>query len=225
MRIVINCLENVIEYNDDIVSVLEIENRNYFYKIVSDFIKISSGDRLDNINFFDIDLNEQSFGGKIGVVTDYFNFNFDSKKISQAIYKSIEATMLGEEKENLMKSYSKIKSTIEKILFKQDLPITIKQDFSVEDLIKMFKLCIENKKELLDNLFLLLDIEKSIGINKLIVFINLKDYLSREELIELYKYSLYIGLNILLIDSRAYGTTLKYEKKLIVDENLDEFVL
>ena len=44
-------------------------------------------------------------------------------------------------------------------------------------------------------------------------------------LIELYKYAIYNKIKILLIDSQSYGTTTSYENKLIVDSNLDEFML
>ena len=42
---------------------------------------------------------------------------------------------------------------------------------------------------------------------------------------ELYKYSIYNGIPLLLIDSQCYGGTLNNEKKLIIDENLDEFMI
>ena len=56
-------------------------------------------------------------------------------------------------------------------------------------------------------------------------FINLKQYLTNDELLELYKYSIYCQIPIVLIDSQTYGTSLKYEKKLIIDSELDEFML
>ena len=83
----------------------------------------------------------------------------------------------------------------------------------------------EEKDELLDNLLLLIDLENTLKFNNILVFVNLKQYLSKNELIEFYKYAIYSKIQILLIDSQAYGVTLEYEKKLIIDENLDEFVI
>lgn len=40
-----------------------------------------------------------------------------------------------------------------------------------------------------------------------------------------YKYAIYNNIKIVLIDSQSYGIKLEYENKLIIDENLDEFVL
>jgi len=69
------------------------------------------------------------------------------------------------------------------------------------------------------------DIENVFKIDVLLVFVNLKQYLSTNELAELYKYSLYNDVQILLIDSQSYGATIDNEKKLIIDSNLDEFLL
>ena len=71
----------------------------------------------------------------------------------------------------------------------------------------------------------MIDINSIFNINELLVFINLKQYLTNEELKEFYKYSLYNNVKIILIDSQSYGTANEYEKKLIIDNNLDEFLL
>ena len=78
---------------------------------------------------------------------------------------------------------------------------------------------------MLENLFCLIDLESMFNLDKLLVFVNLKLYLDKDELIELYKYSLYNNVNIILIDSVSYGVKLDYESKLIIDNNLDEINL
>ena len=89
----------------------------------------------------------------------------------------------------------------------------------------MLKINVEKKNNLLDNLLILIDINNIFKINELLIFVNLKQYLNKEELNELYKYSVYNNVKILLIDSQSYGTCNEYEKKLIIDSNLDEFLL
>ena len=95
----------------------------------------------------------------------------------------------------------------------------------MENLFKILKISINKKDSLIDNLFLIIDLENKFKLNKLLVFINLKQYLSKEELIEFYKYCIYNNVMIILVDSQTYGTTIKYEKKLIIDSNLDEYLL
>ena len=101
----------------------------------------------------------------------------------------------------------------------------ITEQFDISIITKMLKVKVNEKEDIMDNLLLLIDIEKELKLNKLLIFINLKQYLNKEELIEFYKYAIYNKLNIILIDSQSYGVTSKYEKKLIIDTNLDELML
>ena len=129
------------------------------------------------------------------------------------------------DKINLLKSYNKLIETFIKILNKSDLPLQILEDITVDNIIKNLKLTINSKNSLLDNLMLLIELEKTLKTNNLLIFVNLKQYLTNQELIELYKYSIYNKIKILIIDSQSYGGTLDYENKLIIDSNLDEFML
>ncbi len=125
----------------------------------------------------------------------------------------------------LQKEYLKIINKFKKIINNVDLPISLEEEINIESISKTLHLSIEEKDELLDNLLLLIDLENTLKFNNILVFVNLKQYLSKNELIEFYKYAIYSKIQILLIDSQAYGVTLEYEKKLIIDENLDEFVI
>ncbi len=125
----------------------------------------------------------------------------------------------------LQKEYLKIINKFKKIINNVDLPISLEEEINIESISKTLHLSIEEKDELLDNLLLLIDLENTLKFNNILVFVNLKQYLSKNELIEFYKYAIYNKIQILLIDSQAYGVTLEYEKKLIIDENLDEFVI
>ena len=106
-----------------------------------------------------------------------------------------------------------------------DLPLSLSEDVSIDDIIKLCKISINNSNDLLNNLFLLIDLEKVLKLNKLLFFINLKQFLTKAELVEFYKYAIYNGIRIVLVDSQSYGATISYEKKLIVDNELEEFVI
>ena len=95
----------------------------------------------------------------------------------------------------------------------------------LEGLIKLLNLEVVSQNDLLQNLLLLIDINKELKVFDIVVFVNLKQLLTKDELVELYKYAIYNNVFLLLIDSQAYGVPLEYERKNIIDENLDEFVL
>ena len=223
MKLSIKYIDNNIDFDNSYINCLEIENKNYFYKIVNDINSISNGNILEDVIFSDDEYKELNLSNKINMVFDYFNFDFNSKKIISIINKKINDNISVEDKENLSKLYNKIRKVYLPILNDMDLNIDINNDFDLDSMIKLLNVSIKPKDNLLDNLFLLVDIEKELSINKIIVFINLKQYLNNNELIELYKYLLYNNVVVLLIDSQSYGVCNEYEKKLIIDDELEEY--
>lgn len=223
MKLSIKYIDNNIDFDNSCINCLEIENKNYFYKVVNDINSISNGNILEDVIFSDDEYKELNLSNKINMVFDYFNFDFNSKKIISIINKKINDNISVEDKENLSKLYNKIRKIYLPILNDMDLNIDINNDFDLDSIIKLLNVSIKPKDNLLDNLFLLVDIEKELSINKIIVFINLKQYLNSNELIELYKYLLYNNVVVLLIDSQSYGVCNEYEKKVIIDDELEEY--
>lgn len=225
MKIKINYLENILEINEEKILSIEIENKSYFYRLVSNIYSIINSEVVEDITFYDQNNNELNISNKIKIFVNFFNFEFDSKKYTNDINKYIINEMDENDKTILLKSYNKLIENFLKILNKSDLPLQILEEITIDNIIKNLKLTINSKNTLLDNLLLLIELEKILKTNNLLVFINLKQYLTNQELIELYKYAIYNRIKILLIDSQSYGTTTLYENKLIVDSNLDEFML
>lgn len=225
MKIKVNYLENIIQLNDEKVLSIEIENKNYFYRLISNLYSIINSEIVEEITVYDNEDKELNISNKIKLFINFFNFEFDSKKYTNDINKYIINEMDENDKINLIKSYNKLIETFIKILNKSDLPLQILEDITVDNIIKNLKLTINSKNSLLDNLMLLIELEKTLKTNNLLIFVNLKQYLTNQELIELYKYAIYNKIRILMIDSQSYGGTLDYENKLIIDSNLDEFML
>lgn len=223
MRLSIKYIDNVIIFNNSSINCLEIENKSYFYKIVNDINNISVGNVIEDVIFTDDEYKELNLSNKINIIFDYFNFDFNSKKIISIINKKVNENISINDKDDLSKIYNKIRKIYLPILNDMDLNIDINNDFDLDLMIKLLNITIKSKDNLLDNLFLLIDIEKELNINKIIVFINLKQYLNKNELIELYKYLLYNNVVVLLIDSQSYGICNEYEKKIIIDEELEEY--
>lgn len=217
-------LENSIYVEDGFVNAIEIENKALFYRFVNQLNLTTNGEMFEELKLFDSNNNEVNLSNKLNVIIDYFNFDFNSKKCVNESTKMIKENIEEDEYQTIYKEYQKIYKILIKTLNKIDLSLSISDELDMDNLLKLLKININKKSTLIENLFLLIDINKVFD-KKIIVFVNLKQFLKKEELIELYKYSIYNGTNILLVDSQSYGTTLDYEKKLIIDENLEEFML
>ncbi len=225
MKLNIKYIDNDILLDNENIYSIEIESKKSFYRLVNDFILVSLGNNVDDISFIDEDFQEINMLNKISIVIDYFNINFDVKKYNSEINKIILKNIDEKMQQEFLTNYRRIYNSLKKILNDIDLPLIINNEFDLDSLLKVFKISINKNVNFLDNLFLLIDLEKLLNINKIIIFVNLKQYLDKNELEELYKYALYNNIKLLLIDSQSYGVCLKNEKKLIIDGNLDEFLL
>ena len=225
MKLEIKYLDNDIDIKENEVYALEVENKNYFYRIVRDLYNISNNNIVDDIYLSDDNNNEINYFNKFKIFIDFFNFNFDSKKITNDIIKYLNKNISIEVKDSILNQYNKIIKLYKKELNNIDIPLMIETETDSDNITKSLKLSIEVKQNLIENLLLLIDIENILGTKDILIFVNLKQYLTKNELEELYKYSIYNEVSILLIDSQCYGGTLNNEKKLIIDENLDEFMI
>lgn len=225
MKLEIKYLDNDIDIKENEVYALEVENKNYFYRIVRDLYNISNNNIVDDIYLSDDNNNEINYFNKFKIFIDFFDFNFDSKKITNDIIKYVNKNISIEVKDSILNQYNKIIKLYKKELNNIDIPLMIETETDSDNITKSLKISIEVKQNLIENLLLLIDIENILGTKDILIFVNLKQYLTKNELEELYKYSIYNEVSILLIDSQCYGGTLNNEKKLIIDENLDEFMI
>ena len=225
MNLKINYFDNQIRLNKENIQVIEIENKKTFYRLVNDLYSIKNNEKLNEIYFFDDNNQEINMYDKVELYINFFDLELNSKKNLNMLNKNIVNNINDQEKNEILNNFKKLYKSFNKILFNIDIPIILNNDITIEDIVKFFKISINKHNDLLDNLLLLIDLEKTLKINEILFFINLKQYLNKEELIELYKYSIYNEITIFLIDSQSYGIKLEYENKLIIDENLDEFVL
>ena len=224
MKIVVNFLNNQIDFDNNIFSI-EVENKVYLFRIIQEFNKINNGELSDVISVFDNKYNEINIKNKFDLYFDFFNLDINNKKIHSKIYEHIINNLSEEDNVKIINHYNKIMKIFNKELSNLNLDININEEILSDNIIKNIKIKVEQKDSLLDNILQLIDINTLFKLNEFSVFINLKQYLSKIELIELYKYAVYNGVNILLIDSYSYGPTLFNEKKLIIDNDLNEFMI
>lgn len=222
MKITVSYLENNIEINNENINVLEIENKKIFFRLINDLNQICNGNVIEEIKTF-IDDKEVSIINKVNVISDYFNIDFSRYMLS--INKLINENLKGSSDKSLLLLYKKLIQKYNSIISTVDLPIMVNNDATIESLTKLLKLKINYKNSIIENLFSIIELERSLKSSKFIVLVNLKQYLDDNELKELYKYSIYNNVNIILIDSQCYVCSHDFEKKLIVDNNLVEFVV
>lgn len=218
-------LDNSIEINEDKIFCIECENKSYFYRILKTLNFLAVGEIPEEIVIFDKDNNEINLSNKTKLIFDYINFNYENKKIQNKIYELIHNEIDEKDEIELKKSYTRITEIIQDKLYDYDIEFEINSGIDTSSIIKLFKYSVKSNSNILDNIFTMLNLESLFNFNFLTVFVNIKQYLNDDEIKELYKYALYNKLNILLIESSINKFKNEYEKKLIIDDSLNEIVI
>lgn len=226
MKLKINGFENEIDINNEQVNILEIKNAKCFSHILEIINDKVNGLECNEVFLLDDNEEELNISKEIYIVFDLFNIDYNSKKILNKIYEMISNNL----KNNQDFEFDRIMLTLRNYMIQEinELPFEfcMKSELDITDVLKLYNVKVDtiNYDNILEKVEFLIDIISNLKIASIIVIPNLKLYLTNEELVELYKYSLYNNTKLLLIERNNF-VKLKYEKILSIDNEFNEYVL
>lgn len=231
MRMKILSFENEINFSDDFVEVLQVENTRLFTGIVNSIYKMSIGieDNIPEKVVLEENNKILSFEKESLFVMDFMNFDFGQKKIQNALYHYVEDVynLEYERLEQFQTTISNLNLDMLDILIELPFEYECKENIAVVDYLKMTNLKIKQQGEesVLERLQMIIDSINYFHLAKMLILVNVKTFLDKEEQKELYKYSKYKKVNLLLLESGKEVAPIEYERILFVDNDFDEFLL
>lgn len=223
MKLKINGFNNEIIFNDENINILEIKDSKCFTHIIEILNEKINGIESNEIFLLDNNENELNMGKEMYMIFDLFNIDYNSKKIISKIYEIISENIKKNQDHEIENETIKLRNYIIQEINELPFEFVMKRELEISEILKLYNLKIDpiNYTSILERAELLIDIISTLQIAKILVLPNLKIYLSEDELVALYKYSLYNNVKLLLIE--RYNTKkLKYEKTMLIDETFDE---
>ena len=145
--------------------------------------------------------------------------DLNSKRILTRLYQEITEIVNEEFSEEKEAINAGIITFLDNLLLKLPYPLTFNLDMDLVALFKQYDIRMELENvSLLERLVNYIHIEQMLCGTKVIVFINIKDYLDNEQLQELYKTAFYHKIHLLLIESKKKDV-LSGEKYCIIDKD------
>ena len=186
------------QFVEGVPEILVLETEALFRDIAQQLWNQCSGEEGE---FILSDRKILKLDKKVSFIANPFELDFKNRKICSALYSKM--TEIGNEKV-LEKSVlnAGLINLIEMIASSVNYPgITLELDFAWADLFKLYDVKIEAPENFLLRLIEYMKVMASLcGIN-CFCFLNLKNYLSKEELLIFYKEASYNKINLLLIES------------------------
>ena len=223
--------ENDIDFSKNHINVLQIQNKKLFAKMVSSFNNMCKGLSVECDEV--ITLLEQDeivdFTKNVLFVVDFLNFDFNQRRIQTVLYQYIDKIIKLEPE--ILSNINNLQDSIhiEFMSIMEEFPFEIlcKKDSSILDILKMYGIRIKANvdEKIIEKLFKLVELVQCLDLAKLIILVNVKQYLDSDEIVEFYKYCVYNNVKLLVLERGLEVSPLERERILFVDENFDEFFI
>lgn len=225
MKLKINGFENELKFDDEHINILTIKETKCFAHVIEVLNEKTLGIENNEILLLNEENDEIKFSNCL-IIFDLFNIDYNSKKILNKLYDIIANRVDNKQDLEMQNLMLKLRNKIIEEVNELPFEFTMKDELDVTDILKLYslKIDIDNYESILERIEFLIDLVSTLKISDLIIIPNLKLYLSDKELVELYKYSLYNNVRLLLIE-RENGKKLKYEKEMIIDENYYDMIV
>lgn len=216
-------LENKFTFEEGKINVLEIYNKKFFRRM----IEILNGEEEAENNEIVLLDNEKRVELKKNVLvfTDLFNIDFNSKKIITKIYNELIESIKKRQDDELENLTIKLRNYLIEEINELPFEFNINSEMEINDLLKAFNLKIDTTcyTTIVEKIEFIINIIANLKMATILVIPNLKVYLEKEEIIEIYKYSLYNNIKLLILENSSNEKIENYEIKNIIDKEFDEF--
>ena len=217
-------IENKIILSPDTVNVLAVESPKQFYAFVSQLYEQCDGGEGE---FVFVDGDKQISADKIAdMIVNPIALDFNGKKNLNCLYKKLEKVF--NDGEGIIK-LNKINSLAADLLYDLFSDVNVSLDFSdmsITEFIKAHSVRISQSYDgFLEKIICYINVLISVDGYKAVIFVNLKSYLSDEQLILLYDHCEKEKISLLLIESNVARPILDREKAVIITEDLCELLV
>lgn len=221
MKLVNTDLENIIDFNEDLFSIV-IEDSDFLYKFVYELkYQIEGG---DGKFVFSKDNREISLEDYAHIICSPFEIDTNSKRIQNLVIKKMLQFAQNDEHLSKFQEIEKeINSYFKDLVEEIDLPIQI-NTYDYDNLIKSINFSVEQNNSLIENLINYIDCLLQLTKIKLLILVNFKPFLNDEKGNEFIKYISYANLNVLFIDNVEFKGKIKTNKTLIIDKDRCEIL-
>lgn len=220
MRLVFSGFENPLELEAGEVSVFEIENGALFARVAAS-LKLGCGRyALEPYSFWD---EEREIMPKdaLMLISDPLSLPWDDKGFLSVVVKQIEREFL--EDEDLRTEVEETEGVLRRKLellgmgFNADIGFALEWDLKRYLKFLGFGIAFQEEKTFLDNLLNFLSYALDAGCKKVICFVNLKTFLTKKELEQLYEHIFFLKLKVLLLENKHDNSSYEHERKMAID--------
>ena len=221
MKIVHPKINSKIEISDHEISVIVIEEPDFFSELLTDIKKQINN--FEGNTVLSVSNEPVSFRKYVELITDPLSIEMNNRVILKKVIAAMEKC--GQDAvyyERTQKLLAEIETYINDLSLNFDAEIEC-HDISFQQILKATELTVADEySRLVDKIYAYMELIREFEGDKLFIFVNLSSYIGNEQLQEFVNTVIGHSFRVLLIDSHDFER-LDKENRLIVDCDLCEF--
>lgn len=218
MKLVIDGLERAVELKEGRAATLQVENPVLFSRLVR---SIASQDEDCTFERFSLWDGEERMKAKdsLLVVTDLLNFPWDHRLLLGAVLKKMEFLEDEDVRQAVEASHQALSSKLLSIGMGYDSDYGYGAEWDFKRYLKMMAFGIDTHDDdsYIDSIIRFLSLAFDANCKQVIVFVNLKTFLSKSELKGMFDHIFSTRLKVLLLENKCDNTRYENEEKHVVD--------
>ena len=228
MRITFSGLDRPIDVVERGITMLQIENESLFARVCDSLIFLKGDKAIESYTIWNEDGDEISPNNAFLVVLNPFDLPWKHKCLMGGLYSKLENELLIDDE--LRQEMSDLGLALEGSAHKLGFQLNANYRFGVEwnlgSYLKAFSFEVEvlETASLLEKLISFIDLGADMSIDRVIVFINLKTFLTKNELTELQDRLFFHGIRALLVERYSSSWDEECVRKYLVDRDFVEYV-
>lgn len=221
MNIISEYFDNSFELKNDVVNTLVIENRELFISFIKQ-LNIEMSTEECKIILQD-ELKELSFKKYAELIIDPFAIDPNNAKNLKKLYEKIIDNSSNEEiYEKRLVFENALKDYVEEIVFLSDYEL-IYDNLDYQNIFKAVNLHIDTETKNLASMIIdYMRISSDLSGTKLFIFVNLDNFLTDADLIELQNFICYNNIIVFCLQNQLKRKLIENENLRIIDEDLCE---
>lgn len=228
MRISFEGLDTPIDLADKGITTLQVLNENLFARVCASLLSMKGEKAIESYSVWDDDGVELKPTNAFILVSDPFSLPWKHRSLMGGLYDRLEKELLiDEELRQEIQNYGiSLESSIHKLGLQFNADYRFGVEWNIGSYLKAFSYEIDilETASLFENLISFIDFGADMAIDKVLVFINLKTFLTKNELVGLQERLFFHEIKALLLEgscSRAYSG---FEREYAIDRDFIEYV-
>ena len=226
MNVYFTGLQAPLLVDEQAVSVLEVHNRALFARLSGSLMSGAGADAVEPYTIWGSYGEELSPSGQFLAVTCPLDLPWGNKALSSGLASHVEQLMFEDEgaRRDVEDAFALLRSRLCQLALSLESEYAFDINWELKRYLRTYGFGVElvDDEPLLDKLIKFLALVKDASLNKVILFVNLKLFLTENELELFYEQAFFSKLRILLVENAYDALRYERERKYVIDQDFLE---